>query len=184
VRIAPIRAVAQRAAEIGMSYLSPGIANEFVDRALRSNRPITAMHLQKFCSLSHGFTLAILDHPLTADKPEAWDYGPVYPTLYDALKRYGSAPVDSLICQNNWASDEKVRGEPVRAPLSEAEMQLIDTVWNDYGSFQAFQLSALTHEDDSPWAKIYRPGIKHLKIPDKDIKEYFVGLTTTAPATA
>lgn len=164
-----------------MAYKSLAIANEFLERAIAGERPITAMHLQKFCYLSHGFTLALLDHALTSDKPEAWDYGPVYPALYDALKGYGASAVSSLIHANNWASDPRVRGDVIRASLADDEVELINTVWRDYGSFHAFQLSALTHEDDSPWARTYRPGAKHLKIPDEAIKEYFVGLTA-APA--
>lgn len=163
-----------------MPHSSLAIANEFLTRSAEARRPITAMHLQKFCYVSHGFTLALLDHALTSDKPEAWDYDPVYPALYDALKMFGTSPVIGPICRNNWASDERARGEPVWADISLAERRLIDTVWKDLGRFEAFQLSALTHKDNSPWAAIYRPGAKHLTIPDHLIKEYFLGLTELA----
>ncbi len=165
-----------------MSYKVAGIANEFLDRASAAGRAITAMHLQKFCYMAHGFDLALFNRPLTVEKPEAWDYGPVYPTLYDSLKKFGSGAVTAPICVNNWAKEDRVRGDVVRASLSNEETQLIDTIWKDYGNFEAFQLSALTHEDNSPWAKIYKPGIKHLVIPDSLIKDYFVGLTSGAVA--
>ena len=159
-----------------MPYPSIAIANGFLERAFASDGRCTAMQLQKLCYLSHGFTLAIFDHALTTDKPEAWDFGPVYPKLYDAIKGYGSGPIDRLICRNNWASDLSIRGNVVRASLDEGELQVVDEVWENYGTLHAFQLSALTHEDDSPWATFYKPGQKHILIPDNAIKEYFVGL--------
>lgn len=163
--------------EIGMPYSSLAIANEFLERSLLSERPTTAMHLQKFCYLAHGFSLALLDRALTIDKPEAWAYGPVYSQLYDVLKAHGSSPIPHLIRARNWEVEPRARGDVIRAKLNDAEKQLVDTVWADYGTFHAFQLSALTHKDDSPWAKVYRPGELHIRIPDEEIKGYFLGLT-------
>ena len=161
----------------GMAYPSPSIANEFLKQASEAEQPLTAMQLQKLCYLSHGFSLALFDKPFTNDKIEAWDYGPVYPDLYDAVKRYGGAPIAELIHQSNWAEKEEVRGPVMKADLSADERELTETVWKDYGSFEAFQLSALTHEDDSPWAKVYRPGQRNLVIEDSLIKSYFLDLT-------
>ena len=153
------------------------VANEFLLKEEGTQSRLTAMHLQKFCYMAHGFTWALLDEPMTSDRIEAWDYGPVYPRLYDALRKYGSEPIPSLIYQNNWADSERVRGKIVQDEFSEREHKIIDTVWADYGEFEAFQLSTLTHEDDSPWAKVYEPGKRSITIPDSLIKEYFLEIT-------
>ncbi|MGH6856646.1 MAG: Panacea domain-containing protein [Methylocella sp.] len=135
------------------------------------------MHLQKLCYIEHGFALALFDKTLTSDTIEAWDYGPVYPELYDALKKYGSGDVHDLICANNLANFDHIKGPVVTSSLSHEEEKLIETVWNDYGSYEAFKLSALTHEPNSPWAKIYIAGKKQLPIQNTLIKEYFLAIT-------
>jgi uncharacterized phage-associated protein len=157
------------------------VANEFLLDAEVKKIALTAMQLQKLCYLAHGFTLAIIDRALTLNRIEAWDYGPVYPDLYDALKNFGAEPVTSLISRNNWATLERVRGSTVREEFEDQEKRIIDRVWADYGVFAAFQLSALTHEADSPWAKVYTPGKLNIVIPDSLIKDYFLELTKLKP---
>lgn len=154
-----------------------GVANEFLSRADDADRQLTPMHLQKLCYMAHGFTLALLDRPLTKETVEAWDFGPVYPELYDALKAFGGGSVSEPIRENNWASAANIRGSIVNADLNGREIRILDKVWADYGRFDAWQLSALTHEDDSPWAEVYKRGKKNVPIPNRLIKRYFVDLT-------
>ena len=152
------------------------IANGFIARADAAVRPVTHMQLQKLCYMSHGFTLALLDEPLIWNDVEAWDFGPVYPDLYDALKKYGISPIDELIHKNNWASLGGIKGSVVLEEIESRETRIVDTIWKDYGGFSGFQLSALTHKEGTPWSKVYRPGTKHLTISNSMIKEYFVEL--------
>jgi uncharacterized phage-associated protein len=153
------------------------IANEFIGRARATGQTVTPMQLEKLCYFAHGFDLALFDQPLTSEKIEAWDWGPVYPDLYDALRKYGSKPVTDFIHLNNWATHGHVRGPVVGAQLSDIECALLDTVWRDYGSMEAFQLSAITHEKGSAWDRVYKPGVRHTAVPDDYTKEQFVGLT-------
>jgi uncharacterized phage-associated protein len=125
--------------------------------------------------MAHGFSLAFLNEPLIQDRAEAWAYGPVYQRLYDALRRYGSGSVTELIHENNWANLESVRGDVVVELFSEVEEGLIDQVFNTYAKFPAFKLSALTHEEGSPWQTIYT-GRPNVPIPDELMREYFRGL--------
>jgi uncharacterized phage-associated protein len=55
------------------------------------------MQLQKLVYIAHGWNLAINGTPLTSDIPAAWDYGPVYRDLFEALRAYGSNPVTQEI---------------------------------------------------------------------------------------
>jgi uncharacterized phage-associated protein len=163
-----------------MAHSVKAIANEYIERAARSGRIVTHMQLQKFCYMAHGYSLAINRAPLIHDPLEAWDFGPVFPDLYDALKLFGARPVNRLICKNNWAVLDHVKGPPVRESLSPAEELIVDAVNDTYGNVDAFQLSKFSHAEGSPWARTYRPGVKHLRIQDTDIAEYFRGLTQAA----
>jgi uncharacterized phage-associated protein len=155
------------------------VANEFLSRAADGDVVLTPMHLQKLCYFAHGFNLAISHSPLTGDRVEAWEFGPVFPVLYDALKRYGARPVGELVRENNWASADHVRGDVVRERFTADEQEVIGGVFDTYGDFEAYKLSALTHEDGSPWEQTYRPGGRNLLIPNPLIEAYFSDLAAT-----
>lgn len=157
----------------GHSSLS--IANEFLRRAYDERRELTHMQLQKLVYLAHGWTLAVTGKDLIEEEIEAWEYGPVIRRLYDALRRYGSQAVTQLI---RWGDDLPYPsgnyGE-AKAELSNDEQALVDKVWETYRGYKAFQLSALTHADRTPWTNIYKPG-QNKVIGPKDIRSYFVTL--------
>ena len=68
-----------------MTAWSAEIANEFIRRAAAEKRALTQMQLQKLVYIAHGWNLAINGEKLTHDDPQAWDYGPVYRDLWEAL---------------------------------------------------------------------------------------------------
>ena len=150
------------------------IANEFLDRGIRGEKRLTPMQLQKLVYITHGWSLALLNRPLvTGEEVQAWDWGPVYPSLYDATKKYGPREVTELLRRNNWASAVHIRGDVVRAELDDEASNLIDAVYASYGDLEAFQLSALTHNDGTPWSEIYDPGVRGLTIPNQLIEAHF-----------
>jgi uncharacterized phage-associated protein len=164
-----------------MSAPSPAIANEFIRRAGLHARNLTHMQLQKLVYIAHGWNLAINGTPLTEDMPQAWDYGPVYKDLYDALRRFGSGPVIGEIRAGDFGigmfiTDPAEANEPVRAALSDKERAVIDRVFADYGKFHAFQLSALTHQDGTPWDEVYNGEGRMSPIDNLRVKRHFIDL--------
>jgi uncharacterized phage-associated protein len=162
-----------------MSHSVLAVANKFLDLAEREHVTLTPMHLQKLCYLAHGFGLAFINEDLIRDPVEAWPYGPVFPILYDALKAYGSGKVSDPIRERNWAVTAAARGEIVCETFTKQETDVMQRVFDTYASFPAFQLSALTHEDGSPWHQMYSEGRRNARIPNHLMRDYFLGL---APA--
>jgi uncharacterized phage-associated protein len=160
-----------------MAHSPEAVANEFLERAHAAKRKLTPMQLQKLVYIAHGWNLAIRDEPLTNEAVEAWQWGPVYPSLYDALKRYGSGPIDDQIHRNNWALDDKIRGPVIVDFFTGDEEAVLNKVWEQYGDLQAFQLSALTHDKDTPWSECY-DGTRHKRIPDETIRKHFLELAS------
>ncbi|MBJ7417938.1 MAG: SocA family protein [Niveispirillum sp.] len=166
-----------------MAYSSLAIANEFIRLARSASQDITHMQLQKLVYLAHGWNMAINKQPLIEDEFEAWEFGPVIRRLYDALKRWGKHPVGQMI---RWGDDTGFADDDdgvANDVVSPEERAVIDKVWKTYGKLQAFQLSALTHEPDTPWYAKYQQGRNH-KIPAQSIREYFVKLALKSRATA
>ncbi len=163
------------------------IANEFLKRSRAEGRSLTNMQLQKLPYIAHGWCLALAGDELVGEVPTAFPYGPVYLSLYDALRRYGSGAVGDFIHENDGTATESfglVRGDVVNANLTDSEVKLVDAVWNAYKQFHAFQLSAMTHQDDSPWTVVTKRDGAYAPIPNDVIKTHFVELAARRRAAA
>ncbi|MEO8434279.1 MAG: type II toxin-antitoxin system antitoxin SocA domain-containing protein [Pyrinomonadaceae bacterium] len=122
---------------------------------------LTNMQMQKLVYIAHGYHLGVLGAPLFRDRVYAWQFGPVIPRLYDALKIWGADFV-------------KKRLETLTPPIKPdtAEWKVIEVVWAGYGNFSGPELSAMTHKPGSPWALAWEPGKKN-PIPDDTIEAYY-----------
>ncbi len=170
-----------------MADWSPAIANEFIRLAADEGKGLTQMQLQKLVYIANGWNLAIHGQPLTADQPQAWTYGPVYSELHRALKGFGRAPVTREIRNEDFIPGvfDDAPNTPAVANLSDDERAVVERVYADYGRFHAFQLSALTHREGTPWTQVYKDGLgKFDEIPSEMIRDHFVELAQTRRAEA
>ena len=97
---------------------------------------------------------------LINDDFEAWDYGPVLPSLYRDCKAFGASPVPNIF----WGARD-LNGTP--------EAAILDLAWERLKSKSPGELVQATHWPDGAWAKRYVPGVKSIKITTQDmINEY------------
>ncbi len=162
-----------------MSFASAAIANSFLDLAKQGGSALTPMQLQKLVYFSHGWHLAFDQGPLSAEHAQAWRWGPVFPELYHALKRWGgdavSEPVRVMRAQlsdDGYQLVETIPTVPESTPFSP---ELISRVWTVYGTMSGSALSRLSHDPDGPWHKIRTEsrGVRGIDIPDVMIADYF-----------
>jgi uncharacterized phage-associated protein len=118
------------------------IANFFIDKSQRDEKPIDPLKLQKLIYIAHGWSLAFTGEPLIRESFEAWKYGPVVPLLYQYFKDLRSAYIKS-----------KANAPNEQIPLEACD--LITQVWDKYKNLSATTLSSLTHEPGSAWSKTY-----------------------------
>ncbi len=139
------------------------------------------MKLQKLIYLSHGYYLATTSTPWIDESFEAWDYGPVVPSIYHEFKRFGSETIDrgtrctALIRE---ASGFRLETPENATAHDEIGEQVVDYVLNTYGGKSAIYLSELTHKVGSPW-EIIRQNTRNARnqgIPNETILEYFGNL--------
>lgn len=147
-------------------YSAAAVANWFIERAHSEGRLVDHLSLQKLVYIAHGWCLAIMKRPLIDDAIEAWQYGPVVPSLYHELKVYGRGPVEPIV---------RVRGLTLQAPtIEDSETEdLLETVWRRYGDLRAAQLVALTHAPDTPWRGAW-DGARNKPIDNEAIKAHYV----------
>lgn len=119
---------------------------------------LTNLKLQKLLYYVQGASLALLDKPMFEDEIEAWQYGPVVPSVYSKFACFKK----NVIELNN---------EPL-PNLSENEITLIKEIYDQFGQYSAFALVKMTHEE-TPWIEAYYKKDVNKVIPKESIKKYF-----------
>lgn len=125
----------------------------------KSERPLTNLHLQKMTYLTHMFYMAKVEERLVHGHFEAWEFGPVHPKLYHALKSFGSQAIElSAFRRYSTAPDNTTEAKYLDAAVEQLPHN---------------GLVAITHWSGGAWYKNYRPGEKGIEIPDEDIVEEY-----------
>ncbi len=127
------------------------IANKILEIRTEAGEPLTVMQLIKLVYIADGWSLALHGKPLSSHDPEAWQYGPVYRSVYNDFRQFGSQPVTSPA----YVMGSQV---PFTEQFSQEEEQLLRAVVKAYGKLSAFALSNLTHQPETPWSKAYSMG--------------------------
>lgn len=117
------------------------------------------LKLQKLLYYAQGVHLALHGKPLFDEKIEAWDHGPVCPSVYAKFKKHGNGPIPPPIAFT-----------PTSLPSSARDT--LDEVYRVYGQFSAWRLREMTHAEP-PWKNTYREGIRNIEIPREAMRAYF-----------
>lgn len=143
-------------------FSSITIANKLLDLAEERRITLTPMQVLKLVYIAHGWMLALYRRPLISDRVEAWQYGPVIPALYNAVRDFRGAPVRGPL-----------RGR--QEELGARESNLLEQVMDRYGELSGPALSRLTHADGTPWDAMY-DGSFGVPIPDDLIEDHYASL--------
>ncbi len=138
-----------------MQYPALAVANYFIDKANMSGKVLDHLKIQKLVYIAHGWHLAIFDIALIDEPVQAWKYGPVIPSLYQAFKRHGNAPVvenEAIVRRFGEISVPSVAYDDNQV------QELLDKVLEAYSKYTGVQLSNLTHQDGTPWDQTWKEG--------------------------
>lgn len=153
------------------------IANFFLELAESQGEKISPMKLQKLVYYAHGWYAGHTNRPLIDESVEAWQYGPVIPSLYHEFKRFGAGMITSKAC-----SGEYFDPAPVPSPSDEGLRKFLTSIWKSYGKFTGIALSEMTHAKGTPWEQTWNanPGVKGVDIPFEKIAEHFKAVAEKA----
>lgn len=121
---------------------------------------VTPMQLLKLVYIAHGYMLGKLGVPLIKEPVEAWQYGPVVRSVYNAVRGFGSLPVPS------------VPNAPTEQ-FSDAEQQIIRDVARKYGRADGIALSSATHQPGTPWSVTWSNAGKNAIISNDMIEAFY-----------
>ena len=139
------------------------VANRLLTLAQQDGGSLTPMQLLKLVYMAHGWMLGLKGRPLIRDDVEAWQYGPVIPRLYNAVRGFKGRPIEGQLRDDG-------------AALDADEIDIVDQVYGIYGRRTGPALSRLTHQPNSPWAKVYTPGAFGVEIPNDIIEDHYAML--------
>jgi len=119
--------------------------------------------IQKLLYIAYGIFLAVKNTRLMDEHPQAWPYGPVFPTTRNKLLK---TDLFSIRCEDAEFAELKKDTELV---------SLIDLVFKNFGSWTAVQLTEWSHGDGTPWQQTVSTDnfVWGTRIPDDAIQRYF-----------
>lgn len=153
-------------------------ANSLLQKAFATKTPITHLKLQKLLYFLHGWHMAITGMPVVDEGFQAWEYGPVVPSLYQQLRGYGANVIDDYIREIDPASGKSIAY--VASVEDHQFWSILDGVWSQYSRFGALELSTLSHEANSAWSLARRENPYNATIDDALIGRYFSDLAANS----
>ena len=135
---------------------------------------ITHLALHKLLYFSHGLSLIENGYPFVSGYFEAWQYGPVHPTVYSAFKEAGEAPI--------WfkaRGRDALTGDHRALPKidSPSARLLVQRVLTGYGKLSSGRIVEIAHARDGPWDYVVKKSrasvVFGMRIPDAVILTRF-----------
>ncbi len=139
------------------------VAKYLLDQTRAAGFVVTPMQLLKLVYIAHGWMLGSHGRPLFNESVEAWQYGPVVPSVYQSLKRFGSSSVQC------------VDGAP-EVQFDQDERAIMDFVSRNYGAANGVTLSAATHKAGTPWSVTWGSQSKSAPISNDLIQNFYASL--------
>lgn len=127
----------------------------------RAGWTLSNLELQKQLYVAHMLHLGKTGKPLIHNHFEAWDYGPVEPSLYHKVKVFGAESIVDIFPLSGDIDDQR------------SEAEALDQASEMLEGASPGRLVAITHWEDGAWAKHYDPKRRRVIIPNKDIVEEF-----------
>lgn len=132
----------------GLPVEAKALSNLILDWAASDGVTITPMKLQKLLFFCHADYLIGYGEPLLQQEFEAWDYGPVIPSIYSEFKEYRSGKIDRRAM-----SFDPVRAERIYlvCDLDKHVLDRVRALYSFYSEFSAEKLSDMSHSPGGAW---------------------------------
>ena len=123
---------------------------------------VSNLRLQKILYIAHMMYLGENRVPLIEDEQfQAWDYGPVLPTLYHQAKKYRNEPIQSDCFDG------------VQDIAEQSKTEELKRAWDALEDKSTYSLVDFTHLKGGAWQRNYSRVFRPASISDKDILQEF-----------
>ena len=155
------------------------VARYIINYSNEKDYSISNLKLQKLLYFVQAYYLAFTPshEPCFREEIEAWDFGPVVPSVYREFKSFGGGdipPISSyynLKSENNFWSIREVAYDS--NCISKRDKELINDIIDKFSAYSASELVKITH-NQAPWKNAYIPQ-RNAIITKEAIRGYFNG---------
>lgn len=127
---------------------------------------LTHLKLQKLLYFAQGVNLVVNNKVLFNDKINAWTHGPVVKKVYNDFKKWGRDEINIELTPEDMKKIEEIE-------LDIESSTVLNSVYDNFGIYTAWQLREMTHTPGGPWETTVRTKGMDKEIPVSLIKEYF-----------
>jgi uncharacterized phage-associated protein len=138
-----------------MAFDPRSVANLMLDEADRNGHRITNLALQKLLYFAHAVFLIEQKRPLVSGYFEAWQFGPVHPTAYQAFKNAGEQAIPFRATRVDVMTGER---SDIAPPDDLVVRQHIARFMQCYGRLTPGRLVDISHAKGAPWDFIVNKG--------------------------
>jgi uncharacterized phage-associated protein len=151
-----------------MAYNPKDIADYFLYIG-KDDQTMTPMKLIKLVYIAHGWYLGLNNENLINEPIQAWKYGTVIPSLYEKFRHFRGNKITDI-----------PNSEPII--VLDEDKSFLNKVYEIYKKYTGLELSAKTHQPNTPWTLTWNKAIEgngtiNLTIPDALIKNYYKALS-------
>lgn len=139
------------------NYDAIDVAKYVINHEIDMSRNISNLRLQKLLYFVQAKFLCEVGEPCFVDDIEAWQFGPVVPSVYYAFKSYAGLDI----------FDRQFGGN-----ISAKDSAIINNIIDYCASYPTFQLVEITHAQ-LPWINARRNIMSNI-ITQESIKNYFM----------
>lgn len=153
------------------------VARYIINYSNEKGCSISNLKLQKLLYFVQAYYLSFTEshNPCFEEEIEAWDFGPVVPSVYHEFKSFGGSDIPpvtnyySIDSEDGIWSVKKVHFN--EDCIDECDKELISSVVDKFAPYSASELVSLTHSQ-APWRNAYQPESNNVITKDA-IREYF-----------
>lgn len=157
-----------------MTYNVLDIARYIIKYSNDQDYGVSNLKLQKILYFIQAYFLIQTNSPCFKEPIEAWDFGPVVPTVYKQYKMYASADVPTMESYISFDGDDIWKSKRIRfnkINIKDEDKILINKVVDKFSEYSATDLVTLT-QHQTPWIDAFSLG-KNNEISLDTIKDYF-----------
>ena len=142
-------------------YSAKAFANMILVWADELGVPVTPLKLQKMLFFVHADYLCRFGTPLINEDFEAWNYGPVVPSVYAQFKEFSREPITKRAVTFNPID----RSSSVQIAEPEPGLKReIRAIFDIYIGVDAGLLSGISHRVGGPWSRAFEQFEAHRNI--------------------
>lgn len=134
------------------------VAELFLSWSNKDGDLITNLKIQKLLYYTQAWHLVNFETPIFKDQIRAWVFGPVIPSVYHELKKFGQAPIQY-----------DTNGKEQTA-FTDEQLEYLKLLYDKFFGFSAYELVNMSHNEE-PWKIAYKSSNR--TISHKSMKEYY-----------